>query len=232
LKIKLKQSIAKEKNQKLSLKNIKSNYILNLIFNKILKKKSLQNIKYNKKIQERLKINSNDYKEYCNIEIELNPATNKYGAFINIFEKDERKYYHIYFNDNKEDTKRSFLIKNEKISKIKIIMDYQIKSFNKLFKDCNCIQSIQFKKFNRNNIRDMSLMLFHCSSLEEINFSSFNTKNVTDMSYMFKGCSLLKELNLANFNTNKIKKMYNMFDGCSSLEYFNLSSFNTKNVNI
>ena len=38
----------------------------------------------------------------------------------------------------------------ENVSKINIIIDYQIKSFYKLFSYCNCIESIYFKKFNRN----------------------------------------------------------------------------------
>ena len=57
--------------------------------------------------------------------------------------------------------------KNEKISKLKIIIDYQIKSFNGLFKYCGCIEYMHFKKFHRNNINNMSDMFFECSSLKE-----------------------------------------------------------------
>ena len=78
------------------------------------------------------------------------------------------------------------------MTKIKIIIDYQVKSFKDLFKRCECIESINFKKFYRNNI--------------------------TDMSYMFDGCSSLKDLNLTNFITNNVTNMSNMFDGCSSLK--------------
>jgi len=61
-----------------------------------LKKKSLDIIKYNKKIKERINISIKDYKEYSeiysSIEIELKPVDNKYGKFINIDERDEK--YH------------------------------------------------------------------------------------------------------------------------------------------
>ena len=40
-------------------------------------------MKYNKKLQKRLNININDYRECSKIEIELKPADNIYGQFIN-----------------------------------------------------------------------------------------------------------------------------------------------------
>ena len=89
-------------------KNLKSDYFLRKLFHNLLKKKSLNIIKYNKKMKGRINISIKDYKEYSeiysSIEIELKPANNKYGEFINIDEGDE-KYYHIYFNDNKEEIK-------------------------------------------------------------------------------------------------------------------------------
>ena len=175
------------------LENIKSKYILSKIFDFISKKKKLEIVRYNKKIQNRMNLSVQNYKEYSEtftpIEIEIIPTKDEYGEFINI-NKDDRLYYHIYFNDNKEEIKNKYEInKKDKITKIKIIIDYQIKSFNSLFKWCECIESINFKKFYRNNI--------------------------TDMSFMFSGCSSLKELNLNNFNTNNVINMYSMFWGCS-----------------
>ena len=55
---------------------------------------------------------------------------------ININE-DKASYYHIYFNDNNEEIKNKYKINEEdKVTKIKIIIDYQVKSFNGLF--CGC----------------------------------------------------------------------------------------------
>ena len=72
--------------------------------------------------------------------------------------KENKIYYHIYFNDNKEEIKKNYLNKNENVSKIKIIINYQIKSFEKLFENCECIEYIYFKKFYRNNINNMKYM--------------------------------------------------------------------------
>ena len=215
-------------------KKLKSDYFIQKIFGYIHKKKSLETIRYNKNIQKRINININHYKDYSekysSIEIEIKPMENEYGTFINIKEEDE-EYYHIYYNDNKtKQIKSTSLNKNDKVSKINIVIDYQIKSFHKLFNYCQCIESICFKKFYRKNITNMSFMFYGCSSLKELNLNNFNTNNVTDMSCMFFGCSSLKELNLNNFNTNNVTNMFEMFSECSSLKELNINNFNTNNV--
>ena len=213
--------------------NLKNNYILKKIFDNLQKNRALEIIKYNKDIQKRINININDYKEYLDIyspiEIEIIPAKNKYGQFIGISEGEEN-YFHIYFNDIKKQVFTNILRKEFNVKKIKIIIDYQIKSFQDLFFKCECIESIYFKKFYRNNINNMRGMFHECSSLKELDLSNFNTENVTIMSYMFCDCSLLKELNLSKFNTKNATDMNFMFSGCSSLEVLNLMNFNTENV--
>ena len=108
--------------------------------------------------------------------------------------------------------------KNENVSKIKIIIDYQIKSFKGLFKNSGCIEYIYFKKFIRNNINDMGRMFYDCYSLKELNLSNFNTDNVADMSFMFYNCSSLKRLNISNFNIEKVTVLSFMFYECSALK--------------
>ena len=87
------------------IENIKSRYILSKIYDNMTKRKSLEIIRYNKSIQKRIKININHYKayseEYSSIELDIIPMKGEYGKFINIKEED-KKYLHIYFNDNKE----------------------------------------------------------------------------------------------------------------------------------
>ena len=72
-------------------------------------------------------------------------------------------------------------MKNEIINNIKIIIDHQVKSFKYLFEEYKCINTVCFKKFYRNNIKDKSYMFNGCSSLNELNLSNFNTNNVTNM---------------------------------------------------
>ena len=100
-----------KKESKDIFKNLKSDYFLRKLFNILMKNKSLDIIKYNKNIKNRININIKDYEEcleiYSSIEIEIKTVNNKYGIFININEEN-KIYYHIYIN-NKEDIKRNYL---------------------------------------------------------------------------------------------------------------------------
>ena len=149
-------------------KNLKCDYFLQKLLNNLLKKKSLYIIKYNKNIQKRINISIKDYKEYSekysSIEIEIKFVKNTY---INL-NKINAKYYHIYLNNDKEEAKRNNTNKKENVEKLKLIIDYQIKSFKGFFKNCKYIENISFIKFYRNNINNMRAMFFGCSSLKEI----------------------------------------------------------------
>ena len=199
------------------LNKIRNKYILKLIFEHLNQRIFLEIIKYNKMIQKRLDININNYKEYLQTEIEVFPKRIKsINYFINIPEKESKKYFHIYFNDNnKKEIKRNYFTNKEEITKIKIIIDYEIKSFNRLFEEYKCIEKINFIKFNRKDIKDMSFMFFNCSSLKELNISCLKTNNVKNMSYMFFNCSSLKELNISHFDFHNVNNMEYMFLGCS-----------------
>ena len=172
------------------LRNLKSDYFIQKFFGYMSERKYLETIRYNKSIQKRINININHYKAYSetktSIELDIIPMKGKYGKFININEED-KKYFHIYFNDNKKkEIENTSLYKDDNVSKISIIIDYQIKSFSKLFYYFGCIESIKFKKFYRNNITDMNNMFNECSSLKELNLNNFNTNKVTNM----RECSL------------------------------------------
>ena len=94
-----------------NLDKLKSIYILRIIFNSLFRNKMFDIMKYNKKLQKRLDLNINYYKElfqlYVPIEIELKPDDNQYGNFINISDKN-KKYFHIYFDDSNEEISRNY----------------------------------------------------------------------------------------------------------------------------
>ena len=120
--------------KKVSFEKIKSHYFILRIFVHMKKNKLLEIVKNNKKMQKQLNLNLNDYKEYSQlytpIEMEIKFEEGKFGNFIKIPDKD-KKYYHIYFDNSKEDIKRDFTKYNEKVKVVKIIIDYQVKSFLK-----------------------------------------------------------------------------------------------------
>ena len=225
-----------QKKIEIGIENIKSNYILKKIFDCMKRNIKLKIMKCNKILQKRLNLTIKDYLEYSQLystielEFQFSKIENNSKFILNY--RDKKKYYHFYLDNSNEELK----FKNKLFSKLKkaktitIRIDYKVDSLNRLFSECDCIKSINFKKFYRTNITDMSHMFDGCSSLEELNLSNFNTNNVTDMNNMFKGCSSLEELNLSNFKTNNVINMFRMFFGCSFLEDVNLSNFNTNNV--
>ena len=113
--------------------NVKSDYFIQRLFNNMSKKVTLKIIKNNMNIQKRLNININNYKDFSenfsSIELEIVSIQNEYGSFIDIYEEN-KKYYHIYFNDNKEEVKKTEINKEDNVSKINVIIDYQIESLD------------------------------------------------------------------------------------------------------
>ena len=102
------------------LRNLKSDYFIQKFFGYMSKRKSLETIRYNKSIQKRINININHYKayseEYSSIELDIIPIKGEYGQFINIDEED-KKYFHIYFNDNKKrEIENTSLNKDDNVS--------------------------------------------------------------------------------------------------------------------
>ena len=212
------------------LKYIKSKLILKKIFNNISRKRSLKIVHHNKEIQTKIDIDINDYKDYTQIEIEIIPIPKTYGHFLNIPNDTYQSYFHIYFNDNKEEIGIFDIDENDKIDKIKVLIDYQVQNLSELFKEINCIKSIKFIQFYQRNITNMSHMFYLCSALEELNLDNFTTNKVKNMSYMFNGCTKLKKLNLSKFNTSNATDMSHMFSDCESLKELNVTNFNTENV--
>ena len=134
------------------LKNVKSHYIIQKFFGYMIIRKSLEIIRYNKSIQKRINLNINHYKayseKYSSIELDIIPMKGEYGNFININEED-KKFIHIYFNDNKnKEIENTSFNRNDNVSKISIIIDYQIKSFSRLyFFILNVLNSLNLKNF-------------------------------------------------------------------------------------
>ena len=81
-----KDEILKQVKSKVDLGNIKSNYMLKILFNCMKKNISLIIVKYNKKLQKRLNLNINSYKDYSQLYSPIEIEIKKFGKInmINI----------------------------------------------------------------------------------------------------------------------------------------------------
>ena len=189
------------------MEKIKSITILKQIFKILVQRELLEIIKKNKKIKNRLNI-----------------------KFINISKEEDESYFHIYLNNSDKEIKKYDLNEKDKINKLKITIDHQIHSFQGLFKNYECIESIYFKKIFRKNIINISEMFYGNSQLKEINFTNFKTDNIIDMSEMFYECNSKQKLNLDNFASKNVENMSCMFVNCYSLGELNINNCKTNNV--
>ena len=171
---------------------VKSKYILKRIFNNLQKNIFLNIIRYNNRLKNILNLDTKDYKDFLKIEIDIIPLKSEYGAFMYAHNLDQ-SFYHIYINDNKEEIKRDYIKSSDGAKKIKIVLDYEIKSLFELFLYAYCVEKVNFIKFNRKDIINMGSMFKGCSNLKEINLSNFNTNKVTNMAKMFHECKSLKK---------------------------------------
>ena len=120
------------------LENIRSDFFLKFLCQHIKDKdKILRLFQYNKCLQKKVKLSINDYKnKYYQTIIEIKPGETKSNIRENVFIRISRNCYnnyHIFFNDDKTEIKRNYLEHNEKIGKIKVFIDYQVKSLKALF---------------------------------------------------------------------------------------------------
>ena len=217
------------------LGKIKSLYILRKIFKYVHERVYLNIINYNKNIQKKLNISIDTYIKYFNqIEIEIivdnNKLKNKENKFININDEKYKSFYHIYLDNSKKEINRNYIMKNEIIAKIKVIIDMEIKSLSKLFNECLYVKEIKFIRFNRIDFTDFSYMFNYSKDLINIDISKIKTDNIENMKNMFSSCSSLKSLNLTNFKTDKVKNISYMFFDCTLLEDLDLSNFKTSNL--
>ena len=126
--------------------------------------KSFKIIKYNKLIQDKLDISIIDYKNYYEqIEIEITPINvDEKNYFIN---GDYKSYYHIYFNNSKNEVQQNYFNKDDNVTKINIILSNESKYLSRLIYYCDGIEKIKFK---RNDINNMNGMFYGCSSLKKL----------------------------------------------------------------
>ena len=214
------------------LNGIKSKFFIRMFFTYIRQSIYLKIINHNKNLQRILNITINDFIKYYNqIVIEITPDLNNEEIYKSNFfnPHGDLSLYEIYF-DNNIKINRNYLKKGDKLKKIKIIIEPEVKDIYSLFEKTNGLLDINFVKFNRKDITNMKRIFLDCKSLIHLDISKLITDNATNMTGMFCGCHNLKNLDLSNFKTDNVTDMRIMFHGCSSLKELNVNNLVTDNV--
>ena len=154
------------------------------------------------------------------------------------FIKNNKNNIEIFFNEKKQEIKKSYKknkykINNDKFEvKIKIISELTDMSY--MFQGCSSIISIKnIERLDTRNVKNMSYLFCDCCSLEYLpDISNWDTSNVTSMIYMFGSCNSLKELpDISKWKTNNVTDLSYFLCDCKELiKLPDISKWNTSEV--
>ena len=190
-------------------------------------------------IYDRLKIpDSNNDKESNRIRYKVGKKR-RVRIFGDEFVKNNKDNCKIIFDNNEQELKAFFDLKNIKIEnqilEIKLQSMNYLKNLSHMFNECSSLIELpsDLSNLKTESETSFSYMFNNCNQLTSIpDISQWDTKNVKDMSYMFCNCSSLKVLpNISNWSTDSLTDLTGMFKECSSISTFpDISNWNTGNV--
>ena len=106
-----------------------------------------------------------------------------------------------------------------------------IESMSEMFKNCINLKFVNFKRYDYfTNVSNLSHMFDNCISLTSLILPIYDSEKLKNISYMFKDCSHLKSININYLNTISVEDMSGLFYGCSFLTSIDLSNIKTSNT--
>ena len=157
------------------------------------------------------------YEEFCRLD--ERKISEQYGN-----EKQLKENIEIEIDGQKIPFCYTYRFKNGKHTIKYIQKGNTLKNMSYMFNECT-LKSLDFSKFNSENVTDMSRLFDGSESLENINLSNLNTQNLTNMYAMFSGCKALKSIDLSKLNTENVKEMGALFCWCVNLTDINFNWF-------
>ena len=104
-------------------------------------------------------------------------------------------------------------------------------SLNGMFEGLNKMISISFSEnMELENITQMNRMFYNCQNLQSIDLSHLNTKNVDIMNYMFYQCLSIDNIDLSEVESSNVKDISNMFENCVSVKNIDISNFTNDKI--
>ena len=106
-------------------------------------------------------------------------------------------------------------------------------SLNGMFEGLNKVISISFSEnMEFENITQMNRMFYNCQNLQSIDLSHLNTKNVDIMNYMFYQCLSIDNIDLSEVESSNVKDISNMFENCVSVKNIDISNLTNDKIQI
>ena len=155
------------------LRNVKALKVLNLIMNVYIhERRTFKLINHNKYLQKRLDITEEDFINYYKIiiNVKIRKEPNEYSFFLpNTYYQSKKNFTIITETKPPLLIKRNYIALHEKkINKVRIIIHENVQTLKSLFQDMKHIEEINFIRYNRLDIHDVSNLFKNCTSLKKI----------------------------------------------------------------
>ena len=221
------------------LKNIKSQFILKALFDKVGIYKSLL-LSHGNKYLNIIMNNLISINSFFLLYIYLYIYGFKKEFYINKLEITSKNYKDAYENieislklsDDAEDYKEKenrFIFIHMDLPKdgFEIYLDNKLTDSQYVTKD-NKVSNVLIRI--KPKIDTLQNLFQNCTCIKEINIINCVRKDIVNMSYMFYGCSSLRSLDISRLRTNNVTDMSYMLCECSLLKEIKVSNFDTSKV--
>ena len=187
--------------------------------------------------------NKNQYKIYCNGEIEyydFKPmtSTSVFGkldddGILYLRSNNPDGSYRNYTNSSSITSEWNNNLSDPKVAVLKVKIEEPIAPNNgrNFFNGfSNLIEIENIKNLHTENMISMESMFYNCQKITELDVSDFDTSNSKEMNCMFWNCINVKKLDVSWFDTSQVSSMSWMFSGCRNINKLDLSNFDTSGV--
>ena len=113
---------------------------------------------------------------------------------------------------------------------VKITFSNSFNDLTSFFSNCKNIYEIDFKNFDKSDIKGVRFIFKNCKSLKSLDLSDWNVEKVENLQESFLGCTSLTSLKLPNFENSKLTVLSSTFKECENLSSLDLSTFKTNQV--
>jgi len=213
------------------LNEIRSKYILNLVFMNLQKRMKMKILKYNNKLKKKLNIKLKDFQQYKKLK-ELNQKLNiniedTNINIINLSRKCIGNEEFEYFGDVEFGDLKTLNLNGNNLTNINAIENIKSEKLETLFFHDNYIINIDiFEKINLNELRELDLSYNKITDIYV-----FTKANFSKLEKLLLGSNFITDINiLENANLNELKELDLSENKISDIKVFINTKFKKLNL--